>query len=290
LTGYTVPGERSHRESPNSVNTKLHCGSFARTIIRTVIGAGAAASLLFFSAGSAWAVGEVVTGGPDPNGGYHVHVTGANSPNERCNFSLDPDPEQGGKDAVTGIVDWPQIPASGHDSITVHCQHPVRDAQGNFTGAWADDSIQTITIATGKVRDMTPGQPAQPPSAAPAPPPAAAPADPLGTTWGFSDSGGAATPWTGTWTRQAPGSTTWNWTESNSGLPGNPSASGTADITWDGTTVHIKRHLNGGSQTCDYVGTPTGSSITGLFTGFKGTVNCSNSGIANMEWHTTSIK
>ncbi|MET8428822.1 hypothetical protein [Nocardia sp. NPDC004860] len=115
-------------------------------------------------------------------------------------------------------------------------------------------------------------------------------AAPLGTTWTMEDSGGAPHPWVGTWTRVSPTSDTWNWTAKNDQLPGTPTSSGQMKFTWDGNTLRIHRTTNGSSQTCDYVGTPTGTANTDLFDGFTGTCNCSNSGIANMKWHTTSIR
>ncbi len=281
------------------MNTKLHCGSFTRTTIRTVVGTGAVAPLLFFSASSAWATGEVMKGEPDPNGGYQVHVTGANSPGEQCDYALDPDPPQASKDAIAGKVDWDRMNSGGHETITVHCQHPVKDAKGNWAG-WVDDSIQVIDIATGKAHDMTPAQPAQPPSAAPAAPnpPSAAPAPAvvpvaptdawLGKQWNLTDTGGDQTgnPWNGTWNRT--NGNNWKWSETRLGV----TVTGTAEITYDAAknTVTITRHLDGGNQLCTYTGQPTGSSSNGLFTGLKGTVNCSNSGFANMPWWTNSIQ
>ncbi|MFE3275116.1 hypothetical protein [Nocardia sp. NPDC059239] len=109
----------------------------------------------------------------------------------------------------------------------------------------------------------------------------------LGTQWSVSDTGGAPQPWIGNWTQQSDG--TWNWFETNTALPGSPTVRGTATMSFDGATVQIHRLTNNSPQICDYVGTVTGYQNSQA-EGFSGTVNCTNSGIRDMEWWTNSIQ
>lgn len=274
MTGDTAPGQLSPRKS-NSMKT--HIGW---TRISTCLPACAILGLPLFL-GSGVAAAASADFGLDS--GMWVQVTGLpNDPKkdnvicyEKWDTSNNWDSSQ---NATNGAVTFTHLTTEGHQYLDVEC---VNNGTTIYTGTFM------LSQALSKPVPPPPA-PAPPPPVPPAPPPApaAAPADPLGTVWTVTDTGGAPKPWKGTWTRVGT-TNTWNWTESNPDLPGQPTASGTATMTFDGTTVRIHRLNASSPQTCDYTGTPTGSSITGLFTGFSGTVNCSNSGIINMPWSAT---
>ena len=259
--------------------------------------ATAVVTVLPFSAAVASAAG--LTAGFDPpapgsppgtTGGFRATITDL-KPDDLCVIRYGT--SQGWNQNPTGSGNGPtvsfgpqDVESQGYTGVWIHCTH--KDGSlvfPDYTATWDPKTHANYSSQGGPPAAAAPAPAPAPPSpvAAPVTNPA------LGNHWDFVDTGGDQTgnPWIGTWDRQP--DNTWTWSETRLGVK----VGGTATIdSYDPATGNIKmtRTLVGGktAQTCTYYGRASGG--TGVVAQISGTVDCTNSGIANMPWYTTGVR